>query len=226
MRTGEGIWLRAGVLGALVLAGVVAALVIDLPDPGQVRSWLDDGGALAWALLIGGVALVLCAPVPRSLVSVLAGAVLGFGAGLAIALIGGMLGGLVAFGLSRVLGRPAVTRLAGPRLHHADEVFTGRGFVAVLTARLIPVVPFVVVSYGAGLSGIRLGPYVAATALGLVPSTLVQVGVGASTEFVVEHVTTLTLVPAVTVALLLLGAGIWWFRRRARRAGEQQPRPI
>ncbi|WP_198597785.1 TVP38/TMEM64 family protein [Blastococcus atacamensis] len=221
MRDGGGIWLRAVVLGVLLAAGVVAAFVIDLPDAGEVRTWLDDGGPAAWALLVGGLTLVLLAPVPRSLVSVLAGAVLGFGAGLAVAVVGGLLAGLVAFGLSRALGRPAVSRLAGPRLHRADELFSDRGFVAVLAGRLIPVVPFVVVSYGAGLSGVRLGPYAAATAVGLVPSTIVQVGVGASTAFVVEHLTTLVVVPVVVAAVVLLGAGLWWFRRRTRRAGER-----
>jgi len=227
VRTGENIWLRAGVLGALIAAGVVAALVLDLPDAAQVRGWLEGGGSGAWALLVGGLALVLLAPVPRSVLSVLAGVVLGFGAGLAVAICGGMLAGLVAFGLSRALGRPAATRLAGPRLQRADQLFTDRAFASVLVGRLIPVMPFVVLSYGAGLSGVRLGPYLAATAVGLVPSTVVQVGIGASTGFVVAHLTTLTVVPVVVVAVLLVAGGVWWYRRRGRRTdtGERQPLP-
>lgn len=227
MRTGEGIWLRAGVLGALIAVGVVAALVLDLPDAAQVRAWLDGGGPTAWALLVGGLALVLLAPVPRSVLSVLAGVVLGFGAGLAVAMTGGLLGGVLAFGLSRALGRPAAERLAGPRLQRADQLFTDRGFASVLVGRLIPVLPFVVISYGAGLSGIRFLSYLAATLVGLVPSTVVQVGIGASTGFVVAHLTTLTVVPVAVVAVLLLAGAAWWYRRRARRAeaGEREPLP-
>ena len=227
MRTGEGIWLRAAVLGALMAAGVVAALVLDLPDATQLRAWLDGGGPAAWVLLVGGLALVLLAPVPRSVLAVLAGVVLGFTAGLIVSVAGGLLAGLVAFGLSRVLGRPTVERLAGPRLHRVDRLFTERAFTSVLVVRMIPVMPHVVASYGAGLSGVRLAPYFAATAVGLVPSTVVQVGAGASTGFVVEHLTTLTVVPAVAVGLALLGAGAWWYRRRNRRtaAEEQESRP-
>ncbi|NEK84668.1 TVP38/TMEM64 family protein [Blastococcus saxobsidens] len=224
MRTGQGIWLRTGVLGALIVAGGIAALVLDLPDPGQLRAWLDGGGPTAWVLLVGGLALVLLAPVPRSVLAVLSGLVLGFTAGLIVSVIGGLLAGLVAFGLSRALGRPTVERLAGPRLHRVDQLFTERGFISVLAVRMIPVMPHVVVSYGAGLSGIRLGPYFAATAVGLVPSTVVQVGVGASTGFVVEqHLTTLTVVPALVIGLALLAAGVWWYRRRARRATAGEP---
>jgi uncharacterized membrane protein YdjX (TVP38/TMEM64 family) len=224
VRGGKGIGLRAGVLGALLVAGIIAALVLDLPDPDRLRSWLDDGGATAWALLIVGLALVLLAPVPRSVLSVLAGAVLGFGAGLAVSIAGGLVAGLVAFGLSRFLGRPTVERLAGPRLHRVDRAFTERAFTSVLLGRLVPVMPFVVVSYGAGLSGVRVGPYLAATAVGLVPSTLVQVGIGASTGFVVAHATALTVVPAVVIAVVLLGGGVWWYRRRAG-AEKRQPLP-
>ncbi|WP_158544483.1 TVP38/TMEM64 family protein [Blastococcus sp. TBT05-19] len=221
MRDGGGIWLRAAVLGVLLAVGVVAALVLDLPDAGQVRTWLDDGGATAWVLLLGGLTVVLLAPVPRSVVSALVGAVLGFWTGLAVAFAGGLLSALAAFGLSRALGRPAAARLAGPRLHRVDDLFTERAFVSVLAGRLIPVMPFVVVNYGAGLSRVRLAPYLAGTAVGMVPSTVVQVGVGASTAFVVDHLTALAVVPAVVVTLVLLGAALWWAKRRSRRAGEQ-----
>ncbi|WP_158657676.1 TVP38/TMEM64 family protein [Blastococcus saxobsidens] len=226
MRTGEGIWLRAGVLGALIAAGGIAALVLDLPDAGQLRGWLDGGGPTAWVLLVGGLALVLLAPVPRSVLAVLAGVVLGFTAGLVVSVAGGLLAGVVAFGLARALGRPTVERLAGPRLQRVDDLFTERAFASVLALRMLPVMPHVVVSYGAGLSGVRLGPYVAATTVGLVPSTVVQVGAGASTGFVVEHLTTLTVVPVV-LGVVLLAAAFWWYRRRARPAAEEkrEPRP-
>ena len=64
--------------------------------------------------MVLGLALVLLAPVPRSALSVLVGLVAGFGPGLAVALAGGLLAALAAFGLSRTLGRSAATRLAGP----------------------------------------------------------------------------------------------------------------
>ena len=56
-------------------------------------------------------------------------------------------------------------------------------------------VPFVVLSYGAGLTAIRWAPYLAGTALGLVPSTVVQVGIGASAGVFLAWATPLTVVP-------------------------------
>ena len=198
----RGIWLRAAVLVLVLIAGVGAALTLELPSVATVRSWVDGGGEGPAAMVLG-YALVLLAPVPRSALSVLVGVVAGFWTGVGIAFAGGLLAALAAFGLSRALGRPAVQRLAGPRLARVDGAVSDRGFVAVLTGRLLPVVPFVVTSYGAGLTGVRFAPYVLGTALGLVPSTVVQVGIGASAGFVVDRASAGVLVP---LALVLVAA--------------------
>ncbi|MFD2093403.1 TVP38/TMEM64 family protein [Blastococcus deserti] len=220
MRTAvDSTWLRAAVLGLVVAVGGVLALIVDLPAVGAVRAWVDGAGPWAWAAMVLGLALVLLAPVPRSALSVLLGVVAGFGPGLAVALAGGLLGGLAAFGLSRALGRPAVTRLAGRRLARVDRLMVDRGFWPLLVGRLMPVVPFVVLSYGAGLTAVRLGPYALSTAIGLVPSTVVQVGVGASAGLLAAWATTVTVVPVAVVALVAVGLVALAWRRRRRIAG-------
>ncbi|WP_448624128.1 TVP38/TMEM64 family protein [Geodermatophilus sp. URMC 64] len=222
MRTAlERTWVRAGLLLLVLLAGVVVALTVDLPSVDSVRAWLASAGTAGFVVLTGALGLALLAPVPRTALSVLVGLVAGFWVGLAVALGGALLGGLAGFALSRWLGRGAATRLAGPRLARVDQLVGERGFVSVLTARLIPVVPFTLLSYAAGLTGVRLVPYLAATAVGLVPSTVVQVGLGASAPFVVEQATTFTVVPVLLVAGLLAALGALAWRRRKRRAGRE-----
>jgi uncharacterized membrane protein YdjX (TVP38/TMEM64 family) len=210
----DGTWLRAAVLGLLVAAGVVLALTVHLPTVGAVRAWVDGAGAPTWAAMVLGLALALLAPVPRSALSVLLGVVAGFGPGLAVALAGGLLGGLAAFGLGRALGRPAVTRLAGRRLAPVDRLMTDRGFWALLVGRLTPVVPFVVLSYGAGLTAVRLTPYALSTAIGLIPSTVVQVGIGASAGVLAGWTATVTALPVVAAVLVVAGTALAWRRRR------------
>jgi uncharacterized membrane protein YdjX (TVP38/TMEM64 family) len=217
MRTAvDSTWVRAAVLGLVLAAGGALALTVDLPSVDALRAWLDGAGTAAWAALVVGLALVLLAPVPRSALSVLLGVVAGFGAGLAVALAGGLLGGLAAFGLARALGRPAVTRLAGPRLGRVDGLMVDRGFWALLLGRLLPVVPFVVLSYGAGLTAVRVTPYALSTAIGLVPSTTVQVGVGASAGVLAAWATPVAVVPIAAAVLVLTGFGAFAWRRRWR----------
>jgi uncharacterized membrane protein YdjX (TVP38/TMEM64 family) len=223
MRTAvDGIWLRAAVLGLLVVLGLVLVLTVDLPTVDDVRAWVDGAGGAAWAAIVLGLALVLLAPVPRSATSILLGVVAGFEVGLAVAMAGGLLGGLAAFGLARALGRPAVTRLAGRHLDRVDRLMADRGFWALLAGRLLPVVPFVVLSYGAGLTAVRLAPYALSTAIGLVPSTVVQVGIGASAGVLAAWATPVTVVPVVAAVLGAAGLVALAWRRR-RRTSDAQP---
>ena len=46
--------------------------------------------------------------------------------------------------------------------------------------RLLPPVPFAVVNYGAGLTTVRAGPFLAATALGVLPASVVYASIGGS----------------------------------------------
>jgi uncharacterized membrane protein YdjX (TVP38/TMEM64 family) len=207
---------RVAALVLVIAAGTVLALTVGVPAIGTVRSAFQGAGPAGWVLAVAGLALLLLGPVPRSPTSVVLGAVLGFGGGMAVAFAGGLLGGAAAFGLSRTLGRATALRLAGPRLERADRVMSDRGFTSVLVGRLVPVMPFVAVSYGAGLLGIRFAPYLAATAVGLVPSTLVQVGIGASVGFVAGGGSLLAVVPAVVGAVVLSAvAALAWRRRTA-----------
>jgi uncharacterized membrane protein YdjX (TVP38/TMEM64 family) len=216
----DGTWLRATVLGVLLVLGAVLAVLFDLPDVEDARSWVDGAGGAGWTAMVLGLALVLLAPVPRSALAVLVGLVAGFGAGVGVAFTGALLAAVAAFGLSRGLGRTAATRLAGPRLGRVDDLMARRGFVAVLTGRLLPVVPFVVLSYGAGLTAIRWLPYVAGTAVGLMPGTVLQVGIGASASAVADRATPLTVLPLLgaAVALAAFSARAWHRRRRAAPA--------
>jgi uncharacterized membrane protein YdjX (TVP38/TMEM64 family) len=221
VRTAAGTtWARATVLVLVLIVGAVVALTVDVPSVAAVQEWLGRTGGAGPVLMGLGLGLALLAPVPRTALSVLVGVVAGFWTGLAVALGGAMLGGLAGFALSRWLGRGAVTRLAGPRLERVDRLVGERGFLSVLTARLVPVVPFTLLSYAAGLTGVRLLPYTAATAVGVLPSTVVQVGLGASATFVVGRATTVAAVPALLLVVLVAALGfVTWRRRRGAGVG-------
>lgn len=201
---------HAALFVVLVVAGCAVALVVDVPGVGTLRDWLAARGPLGWAALLAGLALATLAPVPRTALSVLAGVLAGFWAGLGLALASGVLGALAGFGLARWLGREAVTRLAGPRLARADELLARRGAVAVATGRLVPVVPFTLVSYAGGLSGIRLRDYLLGTAVGLVPGTVLHVTIGATVGASGDGPGLLLSLLPLAGAVLLALAHRWW----------------
>ena len=212
--------MRAALLGVLLVGGCLAAVLADLPDVPAVRAWLRSSGPAGWAGLLVGLALATLVPVPRSALSALAGVLAGFWGGLALALASGVVGALAGFALARWLGREAVTRLAGPRLARADALLARRGTTAVLTGRLLPVVPFTLISYAGGLSGIGVRAYLTGSAIGLVPGTVLHVTVGATVGAAGSGDGRLLLVSLVPLTLALAGLAVVHALRR-RRAERQ-----
>ena len=86
----------------------------------------------------------------------------------AAALVGTMLG----YAVARFVGREAARRWLSNRT--VGEALTqSTSFMTLLRLRLVPVIPLSVVNFAAGLARTRFGVYVAATAIGILPATVV-----------------------------------------------------
>jgi uncharacterized membrane protein YdjX (TVP38/TMEM64 family) len=206
--------LRLLALLVVIGASILLAVIVGIPTATQLRSHFTGMGAWAPLLFAAFYAAATLSPLPKSVFTLAAGAVFGLAEGLLVVLAGATVGAVLAFYLARALGRDGVKRLTGVRVDRFDEHLARRGFLAVLIARLIPVVPFTVVNYFAGLTGIRVRVFLAATALGMLPATTAYVALGAygsrpgSWPFVVAV--------AALVALTAIGGAAQWQRRRGR----------
>ena len=207
------VWWRAAALGLATVFGVAVAVTLDLPSVPEARAWLDTAGPAVWAAIVLALAAALVTPAPRSAMSVFVGAVAGFPTGLTVVVLAGILGGLAGYGLSRWLGGPAFVRLAGDRLGRAEAFLERRGFLAVVAARVSPI-PFVIVSYAAGLTGVPMTKYLLGTSVGVLPGSVVYVGVGASLSLLTPWAARL---PVIGVGLVVLTAvavtGVLLWRR-------------
>lgn len=164
----------------VLLAGVFAvADAVGTPDREWVRAHVVAAGPWGPVVFVCGYAAWSLLPVPKNVATAAAGVLFGIAGGSALAWVGATLGALAAFGLARALGRDLTSRLLRGRLAAADTALGDRGFVAVLLARLVPVVPFTAVNYASGVTGVRFVPYLTATMLGMVPGTLAYAALGA-----------------------------------------------
>lgn len=176
---------RAGPLQRLVLlvlivgAASAAALLLPVPTVSQLRDMLDRSGWWGPAAFVVGYAGLTLAPVPKNVLSVAAGVLFGFAAGLGIVFTAAMLGATAAFWLGRGLGRDAVERFTGTRIEKVEEVLRRRGFAAVVGVRLVPVLPFTAINYSAGLTSVGWWPYFFGTLLGILPGGASFVALGA-----------------------------------------------
>lgn len=172
------IW-RAGILAGFFLAVVIAGLVVPLPNVEQIRASAHAAGWWGAALFVIGYGLVTLTPISKSVVSIAAGLTWGLGVGFVLVYVGALIGAALAFMLGRALGREAVERFTGARVARVEEILHSHGLLSVIGVRLIPILPFTVINYTAGLTGVRRRDYAFGTMIGIIPGTLAYVAVGA-----------------------------------------------
>ncbi len=128
-----------------------------------------------WAPFAFVLAYTLAAALDFSgaILTLLGGAIFGFWWGALFNIIGANLGASAAFWVARTLGREGVTSLFGQRLAGLDRVSAEQGFGWLLRLRLIPIVPYNLLNFASGLTAMPWRTYVAATAIGVVPATLI-----------------------------------------------------
>lgn len=170
---------RALLLLAFVAVMTVVVLLLPIPPVEELRGMVDSAGLWGPIGFALGYAALTLAPVPKNVLSIAAGVLFGFGAGVVIVYLAAMLGAAAAFWLGRRLGREAVERFTGTRVAKVDEVLRRRGFAAVVGVRLVPVLPFTAINYSAGLTSVGWWPYLLGTALGILPGTFSFLALGA-----------------------------------------------
>lgn len=101
--------------------------------------------------------------------------------------LGLIVGAIIAFYISRYLGRKIVTRIIGKEwIDEVDEWITEHGFQAIMVARLVPLVPFDLISYVAGLTSIDFKKYMVATIIGMIPRVIFLVFIGNTAKTVLS----------------------------------------
>jgi uncharacterized membrane protein YdjX (TVP38/TMEM64 family) len=166
----------------VLAAGLVAAGLLLRALGGLLGTeWVDRTirGQGLWGegiFLIVGMAATAVG-IPRQGVAFLGGYAFGAVAGTGLALLAQLLGCAVSFLWARLVGRGwAQRRLAGRfgrRLRPLRDLLAASPFNATLALRLLPLGNNLALNLLAGMAGIALLPFLAASAIGYLPQTLV-----------------------------------------------------
>jgi uncharacterized membrane protein YdjX (TVP38/TMEM64 family) len=174
-----GPWLCAG-LGLTLVAAIAVSFACPVGHwIAQFQTWilaLGLWGVAIFALLFIATTLVLAPDWP---LSITAGFVYGFWA-LPIVLAAATTAATLSFLAARYLVRARVRAfLTGrPRLAAIDRAVAEEGWRIVALLRLSPVVPFNLQNYVFGATAVPLLQYVAATAIGIIPGSLLYIYLG------------------------------------------------
>jgi uncharacterized membrane protein YdjX (TVP38/TMEM64 family) len=215
----------------ITLAGlaVMAAIVITVDplrdsvsallqgDHDQVREEIDSLGVAGPLLIIVLALLHSVVFYPAEIVDAAAGFAYGFFPALALVMTGWLLNGLVCWTIGKSVARPLFDRWFGEeRFERVERAIERGGPTLLMAMRLIPILPFSIVSYAAGAARVPLWRFVWTTLVGYLPITAISVYFGTRLEGL-----SLTdpLVLASALALVaLLWAGHWAMRRQAGRS--------
>jgi len=148
---------------------------------------------------------IIISLIPGQALQFAAGLLYGFWAGLLISLIGAIAGTVVTYYLSKFLGKDALHVLFGKR--HIDEylekINSKRGFILVFLIYLIPGVPKDLCSYAAGLSNMKLKPFLILSTAGRTPGIMGSLLIG--TQLGEGNYTFVIVIGIIAAVLFLLG---------------------
>jgi uncharacterized membrane protein YdjX (TVP38/TMEM64 family) len=215
--TGRQVSPRRFVLTAVVAIAMVAvALLVRLPTAVELRDWSTSVGPWFPLAFLAAHIVVTVLPFPRTAFTLAAGLLFGPLLGVTLAVTASTVSALAALALVRAAG----WRLNRLVRHHAvdrlDSRLRERGWAAVISLRLIPLVPFAPLNYAVGASGVRVLPYLLATVAGLLPGTSAVVILG---DALTGHVSPLLFLVSLCtglVGLALFGYEIRQYRRHHR----------
>ena len=176
----ERLSILATIVAAVALTGMLFAIdpirdavsAAFAGDLGEMREELDSLGAAA-ALVLLGIALVhAVVPFPAEFPTAAAGFVFGFAVAFPLMVLAWTVSCIAAYLLARGVGPPVLDRLVGSeRMNSADRLIARGGWPILVAGRLIPVIPYNVVSYAAGATRVPLGRFTWTTAVGVAPLT-------------------------------------------------------
>ncbi len=126
--------------------------------------------------------------------------------------LGALAGAVLDFGIARWYGRPVVEKFVRAKyLDMTDRFFKRHGVLAVFVTRLTPIIPFKVISYGAGLTAITLQQYVLATGIGQTPAIVLY-------SFLGQHLTrSIRWAILITTVLILVSLLVYYYRNEIEK---------
>ncbi len=209
---------RLVLTAAVAIALVAVALLVRLPTAVELRDWSTSMGPWFPLAFLAAHIVVTVLPFPRTAFTLAAGLLFGPVLGVTLAVTASTVSALVALALVRAAGWQLNRLVRHHALDRVDARLRERGWVAVLSLRLIPAVPFAPLNYAVGASAVRVLPYTLATVAGVLPGTAAVVILG---DALTGHVSPLLFL--VSLCIGLVGIALLAYEIRLHRRHHRDP---
>jgi uncharacterized membrane protein YdjX (TVP38/TMEM64 family) len=154
----------------------------DTVSKANIEAFVSGFGV--WAPVAYAVIYIACSPIPllAPTFSAVGGLIFGALKGTLTIIIVAAISALVPFSLSRRLGREWVeSKLKGKKLDNVYQQSAGsKAFTFIVLMRLIPVLPWEIQNYVAGLTKVKVPTFILGTMLGIIPGSFSLAFLGAA----------------------------------------------
>jgi uncharacterized membrane protein YdjX (TVP38/TMEM64 family) len=194
----------ATALGIYFLGGI---------EPQDLQAWLTQMGI--WAPLIYiflytlGTILIL----PSTPLNLSGGAIFGIWWGTLWTSLAALIAAIVAFAFTRTVGRDLIAKKLAGKWEAIDAEMRQGGLFYMFAIRLLPIIPYGIVNFAAGLTSITFRDYFIGTCLGTIPGILPFVMMGSGVR-ALKSGDLLPLTCAFALTGILVGGATWYRRRR------------
>ena len=175
-------------------------------DLSAVEAFFEEykGHSISIYLICQVLQIVICI-IPGQALQVAAGYLFGFGMGYLWTILGAALGSIVTFYLAKLLGRNAMEMIFGERkiMEVLNNINSKRGILALFVIYLIPGIPKDICTYAAGLSNIKIKPFLIVSLVGRTPAMMGSLLIGH--QLMEGYYTGAIIVGVLAVILFVLG---------------------
>ena len=179
----------------------------------QLQVWLQQMGIWAPIIYISLYTLGTLLILPSTPLNLTGGAIFGIWWGTLWTTVAAVVAAVVAFIFTRSIGRELIAKKLAGRWEAIDaEIYHG-GLFYMFAIRLLPIIPYGLVNFTAGLTSIRYRDYLTGTILGTVPGVLPFVMMGAGLQALSQG-NIIPLMFALALTGMLVGGATWYRRRR------------
>ncbi len=197
-----------------IIATVIGIALLSGIDRSQLQLWLQQMGIWAPVLYVLIYSIATICILPSTPLNLTGGAIFGAVWGTVWTSIAAILAAVLAFGFSRTIGRSFVAQKLAGKWESIDREMQQGGFFYMFAIRLLPLIPYGIVNFAAGLTSIKFRDYLLGTLLGTVPGILPFVMMGAGLT-ALKQGDVLPLLVGLALTGMLVGTATW-YRRRTR----------
>ena len=182
-----------------------------------LRTQIAQAGV--WAPLIYVVCYTVATALilPSTVLNLTGGALFGTLWGLIWTSLAAILSAVLTFWVTRKWVRDWVQHRLDRRWENLDSEVRAGGIFYLLAIRLLPIIPYGIVNYSAGISSVRFYDYLIGTSLGTIPGLLPFVMLGSSGVEMVSTGQVWHIFLPLSLIGLLIGATTWY--KRHHRGG-------